>query len=580
VLKRLKESFEQEFRLQGQRVAVITYTNAACDEIISRLSYDPLFAVSTIHSFVWDLIKPYQEDIRIYMKNRLKEELKTLEDNQLNGRAGTKTYIDREKAIENKKERIKNIDSIKSFTYNPNGENRERESLNHSEVIRIGAFFMEKKELMQKILVRSFPILLIDESQDTNKHLMDAFFKIQSNNRNVFSLGLFGDTMQRIYSDGKLDLGENLPSDWEKPVKIMNHRCPERIVDLINKIRYSYDNNVQTARNGKKIGFARLFICSSNINKQDAEKLIAEKMSQITNDKSWIDEKYNFKKLILEHHMAAKRLGFLNLYEGLNSIESYKSGLLNGSLSGLNFFTQIILPIIEASNQGDKFKIANVVKQYSPLMKIKPNEPDKLSIISDTKSKVDILISLWDNNEDPKCLNILQCVAKSKLFDIPDSLYSIAHRSEEEQQIAQTENLNENIQSDISHKWEKALNSPFSEIKMYESYINEKSNFDTHQGVKGLEFPNVMLIIDDDEARGFLFSYDKLFGVKRETETDLENLKSGKDTAIGRTKRLFYVACSRAEKSLAIVMYSSNPDAVKEFALREEWFDESEIELI
>ena len=40
-----------QFRQSGQKVAVITYTNAACDEIRRRTDFDPIFAVSTIHSF-------------------------------------------------------------------------------------------------------------------------------------------------------------------------------------------------------------------------------------------------------------------------------------------------------------------------------------------------------------------------------------------------------------------------------------------------------------------------------------------------------------------------------------------------
>lgn len=35
----------------GKQVAVITYTNAACEEIERRLQYKPIFSVSTIHSF-------------------------------------------------------------------------------------------------------------------------------------------------------------------------------------------------------------------------------------------------------------------------------------------------------------------------------------------------------------------------------------------------------------------------------------------------------------------------------------------------------------------------------------------------
>ena len=44
--------------------------------------------------------------------------------------------------------------------------------------------------------------------------------------------------------------------------------------------------------------------------------------------------------------------------------------------------------------------------------------------------------------------------------------------------------------------------------------------FGTHQGVKGLQFDRVLAILDDDEARGFLFSYEKLFGAKETSDTD------------------------------------------------------------
>ena len=79
---------------------------------------------------------------------------------------------------------------------------------------------------MQKLLVTKFPILLIDESQDTHQSLMEALFAVQAAHKNEFILGLFGDTMQRIYGHGKPDLGVALPGDWARPSKEMNHRSP------------------------------------------------------------------------------------------------------------------------------------------------------------------------------------------------------------------------------------------------------------------------------------------------------------------------------------------------------------------
>ena len=582
VLRRMKENFEVSFRMRGQRIAVITYTNAACNEIMERLGYDHLFAVSTIHSFVWELIKPYQHDIRKWLKYHLEMEVNELMEQQAKGRIGTKASIDRLKNIENKYKRLADIENIKRFTYNPNSDNRERDSLSHNEVINMGAYFINEKKLMQKILIRKFPILLIDESQDTNKDLMESFLNLQEKQSKQFSLGLFGDTMQRIYSDGKVDLGKNLPEDWYKPEKVMNHRCCKRIVRLINNIRLSIDDHFQEPRSDKEEGVVHLFICSQQQNKEATEQLIAEKMAYITNNTSWTS--YDYKELILEHHMAAKRLGFFGIYEPLYKIDKYKTSLMDGSLSGMKFFTQLILPIINSYEQDDRFGVASIVRKYSPFMNIEPNEIDKLSNIKNAKKAVDELLLLWESGKDPTCLEVLQYVAESKLFDIPSTLYAIAHRKKEEQKIADFEKYEalEDISKDEMNinAWDIALNAPFSQIKAYDSYVNGKSTFATHQGVKGLEFPHVMLIIDDSEARGFMFSYDKLFGAIEKTETDKKNEREGKDNSIDRTRRLFYVACSRAEKSLAIIAYTSDPEAVKKHVLKENWFDEAEVEII
>ena len=49
---------------EGQRVACITFTNVAKNEIIERTEHDPLFVVSTIHDFLWASIKNFQKELR------------------------------------------------------------------------------------------------------------------------------------------------------------------------------------------------------------------------------------------------------------------------------------------------------------------------------------------------------------------------------------------------------------------------------------------------------------------------------------------------------------------------------------
>ena len=80
VLKRFRKQNVHRLRLNAQQVAIVTYTNAACDEIKRRLEFDPAFSVSTIHSFSWELIKPHQHDIREWLRIRLQSDIAELEE--------------------------------------------------------------------------------------------------------------------------------------------------------------------------------------------------------------------------------------------------------------------------------------------------------------------------------------------------------------------------------------------------------------------------------------------------------------------------------------------------------------------
>lgn len=578
VMQRFRDENSQRLRLNGQKVAIITYTNAACDEIKRRLEFDATFIVSTIHGFTWELIKPFQNDIREWVRANLELEIADLEEKKRTGQAGTKAAIDREKQISSKTKRLEHLDKIKSFSYNPNGTNSEKNSLNHAEVISITANFLSNRPLLQKILTRAYPILLIDESQDTKKELIDAFFAIQAAHNKQFSFGLFGDTMQRIYTDGKIDLGKHLPPDWAKPEKSINYRCPNRIITLINKIRSDVDSHCQQPTGSNKNGIVRLFIVNTNndTNKTDVEISIMHRMSEITGDSFWVDPNQGVKILTLEHHMAARRSGFVDFFEPLYKVDKLSTGLLDGTLSGISFFIQQLLPLVKTKRKGDEFSVAQIVREYSPILNkdILKDSKNPLNAIRSANFAVETLIDLWANKTEPILIELLRKVAELKLFHIPEVIAPIVYRSKKEQEAVEAD---ESDRDEIIDAWDAALKSPFSQLEAYADYIADKSRFGTHQGVKGLEFHRVMVILDDDEARGFLFSYDKLFGAEPLSDTDKKNMNDGKETSIDRTRRLFYVTCSRAEKSLAIVAYTKNPSNVKRHAINKGWLENNEV---
>jgi DNA helicase-2/ATP-dependent DNA helicase PcrA len=552
----------------SKQVTVITYTNAACDEISNRLQYKPVFAVSTIHSFLWELIKNYQTDIKAWVIESLKKDIAELNEKQANGHGGN-AAIKRVEEIKKKTTRLAKIETVKKFSYNPNGDNVGYDSLNHSEVVKMGSEFIATEETMQKILVGKYPVLLIDESQDTKKELVDALLIVYENYKDRFIIGMFGDMMQRIYMDGKDNLAGCIPDEWEKPEKVMNHRSATRIVELANAIRKTVDNQQQRPRSDAETGTVHLFIADTSANKEEMERRVAQIMAEKANDKDWLYfDKY--KSLILEHHMAASRFGFFDLYAPLNESKSFDTSLRNGSISEISFLYNVVSPIVKAHQNSNDFEVSRIVRQHSPLLdkkSFRENSADQTKVLEVAENAIEELLLLWKGRATPTCVEVLKAIKKTNLFTLNDRVDDILSEpvKDEDKKVAALR---------------KALSVPFDELEKYSAYVTDNTQFVTHQGVKGREFPRVMVIMDDTEAKGFLFSYEKLFGVKPRTETDIKNEREGKDTGIMRTTRLFYVACTRAEKSLAVVAYTENKEAVKNTAISNGWFSEVEIEVL
>lgn len=565
----IKEQFGVELNTYSKQVAVITYTNAACNEILNRVEHSSIFFVSTIHSFLWELICPHQNDIRTWLKNNIHKKLEETEMEEAKGRKGTKASQTRLNKIESYKKRLEKIDSVSKFSYNPNGENIGYDSLDHADVIKIGSEFIKNKVTMQQILISKFPILLIDESQDTKKELVDALLNVYEKNKDKIIIGMFGDTMQKIYLDGKENLADSIPDSWIKPVKVMNHRSGRRIVQLANSIRLCVDDKEQQSRTDAIEGTVHLFIADSSGDKQQIELEVAKRMSKLTSDKEWENENA-YQSLILEHYMAASRLNFLNLFLPLYKNKKIAQSVLDGSLPEAKIFSKLVFPLIDANRVGNKFDVAKIIKRYSSLLsketlqKADTNQRHCLQIANEAKES---LCRLFERETMPTCIDVLKEIARTRIFDLSERMIRVVSDCESEQDA-------------VVETLKQALSTSVNEMKNYCLYTEGKTSFSTHQGVKGSEYPRVMVIMDDAEAEGNLFSYEKLFGAKEMSDTDFDNEKQGKDNSISRTRRLFYVACTRARDSLALVAYTQDRESVKQTVLGNKWFAETEVEFI
>jgi DNA helicase-2/ATP-dependent DNA helicase PcrA len=560
-LDHLRGTMGKSLRMRGQKVAVVTYTKAARDEIIRRTQFDPVIAVSTIHSFAWTLIEGFNHDIREWLRVVLSDDILDLQAKEAKGRVGTKASAERLADIASKQRRLARLDTTRKFVYSPDSDNRGRDSLNHAEVLSLAGDFVRTKSTLRQILRDGYPYILVDESQDTNRHIMEALFTFQAAHKGEVVVGLFGDMMQRIYGDGQPGLGENLPADWATPTKKLNFRCPRRVIELINKIRESTDGQTQIACSSAQEGHVRMFVFpSEGTDKAAMEQAICAYMADLTADRDWLDEDA-VKVLVLEHRMAALRMGFDDLLAALYPVTQFRTALLDGSLPLVNFFSNLILPLWDAKD--DKFDVARIIRMASPLASASAlrDADDQFEQLAKAQAGVNALVGLLDGNPEATFRDVVQNVAETGLFVIPESLKAALAGADIE--VADEDEEEERTDHDKGIALFLAV--PFRQVRAYAKYVGDKAHFDTHQGVKGLEFPRVMVIMDDHEARGFLFKYDKLFGGGAE------------DNQTASTRRLFYVTCSRTERSLALVAYAGNPERVRNQLLTNDWFKPEEI---
>ncbi|MGO7388724.1 ATP-dependent helicase, partial [Rhizobium ruizarguesonis] len=107
------------------------------------------------------------------------------------------------------------------------------------------------------------------------------------------------------------------------------------------------------------------------------------------------------------------------------------------------------------------------------------------------QAAIDSLMSLWAN-ADPTCGAVLENVVSTNLFTVPDSLKAALAAVSAKPTVSADEEADpggENVAALLA-----LLDCQFSMIAPYASYVAREASFDTHQGVKGLEFDRVMVL--------------------------------------------------------------------------------------
>lgn len=576
-LKSAIHTWGAALRARDSRICVITFTNAASEEIQIRLGRDPLVDVSTIHSFAWRLIRPFTQDIAETLRAILLEAIAKLEDKEAHGRSGTQASNKRRHDIRRNTRRLEALEGISKFSYSPSQASLGSDGLAHSEVLDIAARLLREKPLLQELLIGRYPFLFIDEVQDTNRGIMDAVLSVQKNHADRFCVGLFGDTMQRIYPGGNEHLESVIDGAWRRPEINENYRSSKRIVELANSIRKDADGRTQIAKSNDD-GVVRLFVANDNLSdKSDFEAKVQNRMAILAEDTEWTSTK-GVKTLILEHSLAAERHGFNDFYRAFEDVTDLRQRVFsrNQSSTGIvNFLGAQYLPLIRAVSSGQGGRVDKLLREYSPLLSEESTVKQAASraeLVATVRDAVDIVRRAFTGWDQP-IFNVLEAVHRTNLLMLPDTLAFIIDGPEDTTaEGGRSDGLDGEVEA-----WRRALNVNANQVEQFYEYIVGGAPFDTHQGVKGLEFPRVVVILDDKAAGGFQFSYGKMFGTTQSTVSDYGNASVGRETTSDRTLRLFYVVCSRAKESLAIVLYSPDPRMAKRNAVRRGWFVDSEV---
>jgi len=583
----------RRLRMHGRSIRVITYTKNAVSVIKSRLGDNDLVGVSTIHAFCWELISGFNDDIRAALIAVKETQLERETAEALAKPRGITAAKQRD--LDEIKDDIAAFRTTDVFLYHPDRETYGPGALAHQHVLSATAWLLRNRPTLQIILKDRHPIVLIDESQDTMKGMLDALMELSESAGSGLTLGLLGDHRQRIYQDGHVDLPSLVPAEWATPELKMNHRSQRRIVTLINKIwgaklegRTQPANGVeQQHRSEKTGGIVRIFVGDTSRSPGDkvlGENWCAERMLKATGGEvAWGQNGYQM--LALEHKLVATRGSFLDVYGAMalldpNAAAPTGSGENKGPAAVQFLFNELeqLGACIDVHGVVDEFKATEVFRRFGRLDEMPENFQERASRTDEMLQAIESFASIRAN---PLATigNVLEPVLSANLFDV-DQRLKVAHADKSPPPSAPGRGEEESKHDRMRRGWCALFACPWSQLQQYSHYLSGNSLLATHQVVKGSEFLHVMVVMDDKLAGSNQISYDKIFGGMDLGKTDRENIEKGKETTIDRSLRLLYVTCSRAQESLALVLWSSDPDAALARIEASGWFGEGEFEAI
>lgn len=602
-----------------KRIACITHTNFAVNEIIDRVGEG--YNISTIHSFLSSLIKNYTRAIHkviydIFTVDEL--EVETEESSGLVGNDLKKANHDNYKKTYKKYAKLKYIatgetspkelgkreydkaaDEInqtlseniaelntkvrqiiegkdhRRIRYNESRFDRFNDlSFGHDSLLKITSLLFQRYPKLGKILCDKYDFILVDEYQDTHEDVIEVFLKHLPKDSQT-TIGLFGDAMQSIYSDGIGDVRAYIDSgDLVEIPKEDNFRCSKQVIDFINSLRDDslwQEPAFKIKEDGTKEnledrqGQVRLLYAIWGDNKPHARSCAEDKQAYLDFVDKLIDsadyEESPHKKLMLTNKSIAGKVGFSILYKIFSDRYTEVKDEIERVLSSIQVFD--LAELCDAYGGAKKrynFILAELKKSGFVLNKVEDKEKIVAAfekIITDDISIIKALEVAFEEKIIRKSDSYLAFIEHKDSFLAAlknDDAYqqfkgrfnsgidTISKMVKEDPGL--TEEVFNEFKSSIHRErfYEELFSEsiPFDEVINYYRYLNEECDYITMHKTKGSGIENVLVVLDEYFWSQYKFKF-----------SPGNNEPSSVFTA--PNMKIFYVACSRTIKNLTVV---------------------------
>jgi DNA helicase-2/ATP-dependent DNA helicase PcrA len=501
-LRHLLRTRSAELKRTGQAIACITYTNAAKDEVRRRIEEDPLVHVSTIHEFLWELVQSHQAQLR-------------------------EALVDYNRTLKSPVDGLDSIPPDTPITYGDRGRRLAEGLISHDEVLDLSFRVISAHPRLARIIADSYPYILVDEYQDTSPRTVDVLLKhLLPGREGKIVIGLFGDSMQKIYGTG---VGAVTDPALLSITKHENYRSSRAVVSLLNKIRPELP---QEPAADAPDGEALVFVSGDESDPEARLKLATEQLVE----RGW--ELDATKRLYLTHRTIARTLGYPNLdklYDsrGMNG----RADLLEGREPYADLLSKIDALLL-AYEAGDHMAVVDVLDAAG----IKITRHSKKAEIAASLRELAQLRRMDTIGAVADLAHELQLVPKTRRVRAIEQKFGASGLDERDQR-----------QVDFA---EALRDIPFLEMSNFAKFRDELTPYSTQHGVKGSEFDDVLVVVDD--TAWTQYSMGKMIA-----GTD-------KEPRVTRSRNMFYVCCSRAKRRLAVVFVSDLPSEAYPVLL--DWF--------